>query len=77
MKEYSKSEIENGIDEWIIGRNGKRNRLILKLKLIDGLSYTEIADELSSDKYPETYRLEVRQIQRVIRKTEDILFRHI
>ena len=48
MKEYSKTEIENGIDEWIIGKNGKRNRLILKLKLIDGLSYTEIANELSS-----------------------------
>lgn len=44
MKEYSKSEIENGIDEWIIGRNAKRNRLILKLKLIDGLSYTEACE---------------------------------
>ena len=77
MKEYSKTEIENGIDEWIIGRNGKRNRLILKMKLIDGLSYTEIANELSKEDYPDSYKLEVRQIQRIIRKSEDVLFRHI
>lgn len=77
MKEYSKTEIENGIDEWIIGRNAKRNRLILKLKLIDGLSYIEIVNELSSDAYPDSYKLEVRQIQRIIRKCETVLFRHI
>lgn len=77
MKEYSRTEILNGIDEWIIGKNAKRNRLILKLHLIDGLSYMQIANLLNSDEYPDDYRLEVRQIQRVIRKTEDILFRHI
>lgn len=77
MKEYSRTEVENGIDEWIIGRNAARNRLILKMKLIDGFSYNEIARKLASDEYPESYHLEVRQIQRIIRKTETILFRHI
>ena len=77
MKDYSVSELKYGIDEWIVGRNAERNRLILKWKLIDGLSYLDIMRRLSSDKYPDSYHLEVRQIQRVIRKCEDVLFRHI
>lgn len=78
MKDYSRTELENGIDEWIVGkRNSERDRYILKLKLIDGLSYTEIARILNSDDMPASYRIDVRQIQRVIRKTETVLFRHI
>ena len=77
MKDYSRTELENGINEWIIGRNAERNRLILKWKLIDGLSYMEIMNRLNTDEYPESYHLLVRQIQRIIRKTETILFRHI
>ena len=77
MKDYSVSELNNGIDEWIIGRNAERNRLILKLKLINGLSYVEIMNKLASEEYPESYTLTVRQIQRIIRKCETVLFRHI
>lgn len=77
MKDYSRTELENGINEWIVGRNAERNRLILKLKLIDGLSYLEISSILSSPDYPASYHIDIRQIQRVIRKTETVLFRHI
>lgn len=77
MKDYSRTELENGIDEWIVGRNAERNRFILKLKLIDGLSYIDIARILNSDDKPVSYHIEVRQIQRIIRKSETILFRHI
>lgn len=77
MKDYSRTELENGINEWIVGRNAERNRLILKLKLIDGLSYLEISSILSSPDYPDSYHIDVRQIQRVIRETETTLFRHI
>ena len=77
MRDYSVSELNRGIDEWIVGRNAERNRLILKWKLIDGLSYMEIMRRLNTDEYPESYHLLVRQIQRIIRKSEDVLFRHI
>ena len=77
MKDYSRTELENGINEWIVGRNAERNRYILKLKLIDGLSYIEIANILNAEDTPPSYKIDVRQIQRVIRKTETILFRHI
>ena len=77
MKDYSRSEVENGRNEWIIGKNGERNRLIMKLKLIDGLSYQAIADILNSDDMPSSYHIEVRQIQRIIRECRTTLFRHI
>lgn len=77
MKDYSRTELENGINEWIVGRNAERNRYILKLKLIDGLSYLAIASKLNQESMPDSYKIDVRQIQRIIRKSETIFFRHI
>ncbi len=77
MKDYSRTELENGIDEWIIGRNAERNRVILKKKLIDGWSYQQIADYLNSEDMPDHYKIEVRQLQRIIRKCCNTLFSHI
>ena len=77
MKDYSRTELENGIDEWIIGRNAERNRVILKKKLIDGWSYQQIADYLNSDDMPDYYKIEVRQLQWVISKCCKTLFSHI
>ena len=77
MKDYSRTELENGINEWIVGRNAERNRYILKLKLIDGLSYLAIAIKINQESMPDSYKIDVRQIQRIIRKSETILFRHI
>lgn len=77
MKDYSRTELENGIDEWIVGRNAERNRIILKLKLIDGWSYQQIANYLNSDQTPEHYHIEIRQLQRVIQRCCKTLFSHI
>lgn len=43
---YSKTEIENVISEWVTGNNAIRNREILCLRYIDGLTYEEIAEEV-------------------------------
>lgn len=79
VRDYSYSEIEQGIDEWIVGRrNSKRDRFILKLKLLDGLSYLEIAEILDNDDtLPPSYKLSVRQLERIVPKAEMILFKHI
>lgn len=77
VKDYSRSEIEYGIEEWVVGKNAERDKLILKLKLLKGYSHKCIADYINDDKYPPEYHLEVRQIQRVIRKRCDVIFRHI
>ena len=68
MTELSRTELENLIDEWIIGRNAERDRKILKRRLLDGITYDRLAEE---------FDLSVRQLKNIIYKAEDRLFSHI
>lgn len=65
---HSRSEIEAGIDEWIVGRNAERNRMILKRRLCDGVTYDMLAEE---------FELSVRQVKNIVYKCEDRLFAHL
>lgn len=42
--DISRSEWERLIDEHIIGRNAERNRKVLKMKLLDGVTYEKTAE---------------------------------
>ena len=66
--DLSRSELESLIDEWIIGRNAERDRKILKRRLIDGITYENLAEE---------FDLSVRQLKNIIYRAEDRLFSHI
>lgn len=68
MRDYSNTELNNGIDEWIVGTNAQRNRAILKSRLIDGLTFDALA---------ELYEMSPRQIKRIVYKTQEVLFRHL
>ena len=68
IEELSRSQLEELIDEWIVGKNGERNRAILKRRLIDGLTYEQIAEE---------FDLSVRQTKTIIYKEEQRLIKHI
>lgn len=68
MTELSRTELENLIDEWIIGRNAERDRKILKRRLLDGITYDRLAEE---------FDLSVRQLKNIIYRSEDRLFSHI
>ena len=61
----SNSEIEHLIDEWI---HSERDRKILKRRLIDGICYEPLADEMG---------MSVIQIKRIVSKAEARLFKHI
>lgn len=65
MKEYSRSELENGIDEWILN---EKHRAILKRRLIDGICFEPLSEE---------FDMSVRQIKRIVYKSQVTLFRHI
>ena len=65
MIEYSNSEIEQVIDEFI---HNKRNRAILKRRLIDGICYEPLAEE---------FNLSTKQIKNIVYKSEDIIFKHL
>lgn len=63
-----KSAIEHLIDEWVIGKNSKRDRAILKRRLLDGICYEPLAEE---------FDLSTRQVKNIVYKCETKLFKHI
>lgn len=64
MIEYKNSEISNIIDEYV---HSERDRNIIKRRLIDGICFEPLAEE---------FDMSVRQMQRVVYKTENIVFKH-
>lgn len=65
MKEYSNSQIEHLIDEYI---HSERDRRILKRRLIDGICYEPLAEE---------FDMSDRQIKRVVYKLQERIFKHL
>ena len=65
LDNISNSEIEHLIDEWI---HSERDRRILKRRLIDGICYEPLADEMG---------MSVRRIKDIISKAEAKLFKHL
>ena len=57
----SNSELSAFIDEWV---TSKRNREILKERLIDGIKISELAEK---------YELSDRQVKSIIKKVKSIL----
>ena len=41
----SRTEVNQLIDEWIIGKNAERDRAILRRRLIDGITFERLAEE--------------------------------
>ena len=69
LSEYSRSEIERAIDEWIIlRRHSERNRQILKRYLLDGICFEPLAEE---------FDMSVRQVKNIVYKTQELLFKHL
>ena len=69
LSQYSRSDLEHVIDQWVIlRRHSERNREILKRYLLDGVTFEQLAEETG---------LSVRQVKNIVYKTEEILFKHI
>lgn len=68
MRDVSRTELENVIDEWIVGRNAERNREILKRRMIDGICYEPLAEE---------WDLSVRQVKSIVYRGQEKVFRHL
>lgn len=65
MIDYSRSEIEQAIDEWILN---EKYRQIMKRRLIDGITYERLAEE---------FDMSTSQIKRIVYKSEDKIFKHL
>lgn len=69
LEEYSRSEIEHAIDEWVIlNRHSERNRKILKRYMLDGICFESLAEE---------FDMSVRQIKNIVYKSQEQLFKHL
>lgn len=69
LEDLSRSELEHAIDEWVIlRRHSERNRGILKRYMLDGICFEPLAEE---------YGMSVRQIQNIVYKTQEQLFKHL
>lgn len=62
---FSRSEWENLIDEWIFS---ERDRNILKRRLLDGVKYEDLADE---------FDMSVRQVKNIVYQSQSKLFKHV
>lgn len=62
---HTASDIENVIDQHIVGKNAERNRAILKSRFIDGLTYEKLAEK---------YDLSVSHIKNIIYRLENAVY---
>ena len=65
LDNITNSEIAHAIDEWI---HSDRDRKILKRRLIDGICYEPLEDEM---------QMSVRQIKDIVSRAEAKLFKHL
>ena len=68
VKGYSRTQIQETINEWIVGRNALRNREILQKKLIDGISYMALAEE---------YDLSLKRVKTIVREGTKLIVEHM
>ena len=69
LSNYSRSDIEHAIDEWVIlRRHSERNRQILKRYMLDGIPFEPLSEE---------FGISVRQAQNIVYKTQEQLFKHL
>lgn len=66
IPEWTYSEIEQAINQRIVGKHASRDRDIMRSRLLDGLTFEEIA---------ELYGLSVRQVYNIVYRCEDRIFR--
>lgn len=62
---YTNTEIKHLIDEYL---HSERHREIMKRRLIDGLTYAELAEE---------FNYSTRQMQRIVYKLQNELFKRL
>ena len=60
----TKSELEELIDENVIGYKAERNRQLMKRRLCDGLTFEELAEEAD---------MSVRQVKKIVYELQDML----
>lgn len=75
INDLGKTKTEEAIEEWVIGRNGERDRYIMHMHLIDGPTLNEMQKRLENCDPP--YFLSIDRIKKIILKREEQIAKHI
>lgn len=68
IPEVSRTQVEQAIEEWLIGQRSDRDRSIMRDRLFNGLTYEQIAEK---------HDMSDRQIANIVRRCTKIIFTHI
>ena len=66
--DVSRTELNNIIDEYVVGSNAIRDRMIVKDRYIDGYSYYQLAEK---------HNLSLNSIKSILRKRKKQVFKHL
>lgn len=78
--DLNRDQYDHAIDQWILGRNAERDRIILRMYLFDGITYEQMQkrlDKLSDEISVPSYRLSIDRLKKVISERKEELFKHI
>lgn len=68
FEDLSRTEIENLLTEYVVGKNAERDRNILERRLIDGLTYERLAEE---------FDLSTVHVKEIVKKRQEKLFKRL
>ncbi len=75
LTDLGKKGVEEAIQEWVIGRNGERDRYIMYMHLIDGPTLEEMQKRL--EKLEPPCYLSIDRIKKIILKREEQIAKHM
>lgn len=71
--DYGRKAVDDAIEEWVIGRNGERDRIIMRLHLFDGVTFQEMQKRLDKTGYP----LSIDRLKQIINRRLPQIQKHI
>lgn len=75
-EDYGRSGIEKIVDEWVIGKNGERDRLIMKLHFINGYTFEGLQKKLDTME-DESFHLSIDRLKQIILQRSNQIEKHI
>lgn len=73
ITDLGRSVVDSAIEEWVIGRDGERDRMIMRMHLFDGTSMEELQRRLDDKGYP----LSIDRLKQIIPRRLGQIQKHI
>lgn len=71
--DYGRRTIESTIDEWVIGTNGERDRMIMRIYILDGVTLEQLQKRLETN----GYYLSIDRLKQIIPVRQEQIKKHL